>query len=55
MAEIKIESREELIHLLSEVAEIEHGVACSYLFAAFSLKSDVSEGVTEQQSEAIGR
>ena len=55
MAEIKIESREELIYLLSEAAEIEHGVACSYLFAAFSMKSDVSEGVTEQQLEAIGR
>jgi hypothetical protein len=45
MAEITIESREELIYLLSEAAEVEHGVACSYLFAAFSMKNDVSEGL----------
>ena len=55
MADIRIESREELIYLLSEAAEIEHGAACSYLFAAFGMKSDVSEGVTEEQLEAIGR
>ena len=55
MAEISIESREELIYLLSEAAEVEHGVACSYLFAAFSMKSDVSEGVNEEQLAAIER
>ena len=55
MAEITIESREELIYLLSEAAEVEHGVACSYLFAAFSMKSDVSEGVSEEQLAAIER
>lgn len=39
-----IETREELIYLLSRAAEIEHGVSCLYLFAAHSLKSDLSEG-----------
>lgn len=39
-----IRSREELISALAEVAEIEHGITCQYLFAAFSLKTHVSEG-----------
>jgi hypothetical protein len=30
--------REYLIHLLTEAAEIEHNLLCSYLYAAFSLK-----------------
>ena len=55
MAEIKIKSREELIYLLSEAAEIEHGVACSYLFAAFTMKNDASEGLSEDQLAAVQR
>src|SRR4249919_3217457 len=39
-----VKTREELIYLLSRAAELEHGLACIYLFAAYSLKSDVSEG-----------
>lgn len=39
-----VASREELIYLLSRASELEHGLACVYLFAAYSLKSDVSEG-----------
>ena len=39
-----VESREELIYLLSRAAELEHGVACIYLFAAYSLKDDIAEG-----------
>jgi hypothetical protein len=39
-----VETREELIYLLSRACELEHGVACIYLFAAYSLKSDPSEG-----------
>lgn len=30
--------------MLSEACELEHGLACSYLFTAFSLKQDVAEG-----------
>lgn len=37
-------NREELIYLLSRAAEIEHAVACIYLFAAHSLKDDLAEG-----------
>ena len=52
---IVIEDREELIFLLSEAATLEHMIMCQYLFAAFSLKRDVSEGVTAAQLEAIKR
>ncbi len=50
---IVIEDREELIFMLSEAAALEHMIMCEYLFAAFSLKRDVSEGVTAAQLEAI--
>jgi hypothetical protein len=30
--------RDRLVHLLTEAAEIEHNLLCSYLYAAFSLK-----------------
>jgi CDGSH-type Zn-finger protein/uncharacterized Fe-S cluster protein YjdI len=35
---IVVESREELAYLLAEAAEIEHGLMCCYLYAAFGLK-----------------
>jgi len=50
-----IEDREELIFILSEAAALEHMIMCEYLFAAFSLKRDVSEGVTAAQLGAITR
>jgi hypothetical protein len=37
-------SRADLLSLLAEACELEHGLACSYLYAAFSLKQDASEG-----------
>ena len=46
MPSIRIESRQELLYLLSEAAELEHLLACSYLFAAYSLKTDDDEGLT---------
>ena len=42
---VRINSREELIYLLSEAAEVEHGVMCSYLFAAFSMKDGGADGL----------
>jgi CDGSH-type Zn-finger protein/uncharacterized Fe-S cluster protein YjdI len=35
-----VETREQLIYLLAEAAEIEHGLMCCYLFAAFSLRTN---------------
>jgi hypothetical protein len=49
-----VTTREELLYLLSRAAELEHGLACIYLFAAYSLKSDVSEGgMTDAQTEMV--
>lgn len=48
-------SREQALHALYEAAELEHCLMCTYLYAAFSLKSSVEEGVTAQQLEAIRR
>ncbi len=50
-----IENREELLFLLGEASQLEHMLMCEYLFAVFSLKRDVSEGVTADQLEAIKR
>lgn len=44
-----IESRAELIFLLTEAAELEHSLCCQYLYAAFSLKTRVEEGLTWEQ------
>jgi CDGSH-type Zn-finger protein len=45
-----VDTREELIYLLSRAAELEHGLACVYLFAAYSLKTSLDEGgLTEEQ------
>ena len=51
-----IEHREALIYMLCEAAELEHGIMCQYLFAAFSMKENAGEGLTEDQAaEAMGR
>lgn len=34
----RLRSREQLLHLLAEAAELEHNLLCCYLYAAFSLK-----------------
>ena len=52
---IVIEHRKELTYLLCEAAELEHGLMCEYLFAAFSLKSKVGPGVTGSQLPAVER
>src|SRR5678815_5645111 len=50
-----IEHREALIYMLCEAAELEHGIMCQYLFAAFSLKQDQAEGLTAEELEAVLR
>jgi hypothetical protein len=52
---IVVEHREHLWYLLAEAAQLEHGIMCQYLYAAFSLKAGVDEGVTAEQLEAIER
>ena len=53
--QIVVNDREQLIYLLIEAAEIEHGLMCSYLYANWSLKEGSDEGVTEAQLCAIDR
>src|SRR5215469_5635873 len=50
-----IEHREALIYMLCEAAELEHGIMCQYLFAAFSLKQNADEGLTDDQVAAVRR
>ncbi len=40
---VRIENRAQLIYLLNEAAELEHGIMCCYLFTAFSIKSETSK------------
>jgi hypothetical protein len=46
---LKVESREELVYLLGQACEIEHGLMCEYLYAQFSLKRRPDEGLTPDQ------
>ena len=52
---LAVNDREELIFLLTEAAEFEHTVMCTYLYAQWSLKRDESEGITGKEKEAIDR
>jgi len=44
-----VDTREELVFLLGQACEIEHGLMCEYLYAQFSLKRGTEEGLTEGQ------
>ena len=50
-----LEHREALVYTLGKAAELEHLIMLQYLFAAFSLKQNLSEGVTAEELVAIGR
>ncbi len=48
-------SREELVYQLTIAAELEHGLACMYMFAAFSLKAGEEEGLASEHVPVVGR
>jgi len=52
---IEIDNRSALIYTLSDAATLEHMVMCGYLFAAFSLKREESEGLSAQQMNVVQR
>ncbi len=54
-APLVIEHREALIYMLCEAAELEHAIMCQYLFAAFSLKQDKAEGLSDEELTAVTR
>lgn len=47
--------REQLAYLLTEAAEIEHGILCCYLFATFSLKRGTRDGLADDEAAAVAR
>jgi CDGSH-type Zn-finger protein/uncharacterized Fe-S cluster protein YjdI len=53
--EIITHNREQLAYLLTEAAEIEHGLMCCYLFAAHTLKRGTGEGLAEHEAAAVER
>jgi hypothetical protein len=52
-APMAIQHREALIYTMGKAAELEHLVMCQYLYAAFSLKEDVAEGVPEELEPTV--
>ena len=54
-AAIVVEDRKELTYVLCQGAELEHGLMCEYLYAAFSLKRVAGPGLRDDQLEAVER
>jgi CDGSH-type Zn-finger protein/uncharacterized Fe-S cluster protein YjdI len=48
-------TREQLVHLLYEAAELEHNLMCTYLYSAFSLRDAESEGLSADEAAAVAR
>ncbi len=48
-------SREHIVYALYEAAELEHNLMCTYLYAAFSLRDGVEEGLTAEEAVAVAR
>src|SRR6516165_9380297 len=54
-APLVIEHREALYYMVCEAAEVEHGIMCQYLYAAFSLKQPEAEGLSPEEAQAVQR
>ena len=48
-------SREHVISALYEAAELEHNLMCTYLYAAFTLRSGEGEGLSRDEAAAVAR
>ena len=48
-------TRERLLHFLYEAAELEHNLMCTYLYAAFSLRSGTAEGLSPIEADTVAR
>jgi CDGSH-type Zn-finger protein/uncharacterized Fe-S cluster protein YjdI len=51
----RVITRELALHALYEAAELEHNLMCTYLYAAFSLKDGVAEGLSPEEADAVSR
>jgi hypothetical protein len=52
---LPVESREQLVYLLTQACELEQGVLCEYLFALYSLKQDPQDGLSTKQLAQVAR
>jgi Ferritin-like len=52
---IVIENRKTLTYLLCEAAELEHGLMCEYLYAAFSIKTKPDETLAAEHLDTVER
>lgn len=52
--QLRIEHREALMYTLAKASELEHLIICQYLYAAFSLKRDESEGLSPVLVRLVG-
>lgn len=52
---LRIPTMAQLLSVLAEAAELEHGVMCGYLYAAFGLRTDPAGGLPPRQAEAVRR
>ena len=50
-----VESREQLVYLITQACELEQGVLCEYLFALYSLKRDPQDELGSQQLAQVAR
>jgi len=50
-----VETREELLYLLTSASELEHNLACVYLYAGYSLKTELHEGGLTANELAVVR
>src|SRR5687768_8511914 len=55
VASPRLADREAVLHALYEAAELEHNLMCTYLYAAFSLRSGADDGLAPDEAEAAGR
>ena len=52
---LNVPSREQLVHVLYEAAELEHTLMCTYLYAVFSLKDGEADGLSKDEAAAVAR
>jgi Ferritin-like len=52
---LPVDSREQLVYLLTQASELEQGILCEYLFALYSLKRDPGDGLGPEQHAQVAR
>ena len=52
---LAVDSREQVVYLLTQAAELEQGILCEYLFALYSLKRDPGDGLDPEQLALVTR